>query len=223
MLARLGQPAEAWQSLEEDLGRGLLDEIGRPPGRAAYSAERARLRELIAELERLDRLVETTPEGLDQADRAKRFEELKHNAQLASIALGEFQARLVQDHGELVGRVAKLEEIQAALPADAALVAWVDVPPWDRTRPTPMASTGAWSSAPGATGLGPDRGNRSDGLWTEDDTGLASRVRTELRRRPGAGNGRPAAPARAVTQPSASSRWPRPWAPPPTACRPPGN
>ena len=26
-LARLGQPAEAWQALEEDLGRGLLDEL----------------------------------------------------------------------------------------------------------------------------------------------------------------------------------------------------
>ena len=27
VLARLGQPAEAWQSLKEDLGRGLLDEL----------------------------------------------------------------------------------------------------------------------------------------------------------------------------------------------------
>src|SRR5262249_8993520 len=27
VLARLGQPAEAWQALEEDLGRGLLDEL----------------------------------------------------------------------------------------------------------------------------------------------------------------------------------------------------
>ena len=27
VLARLGQPAEAWQPLEEDLGRGLLDEL----------------------------------------------------------------------------------------------------------------------------------------------------------------------------------------------------
>jgi tetratricopeptide (TPR) repeat protein len=27
VLARLGRPAEAWQALEEDLGRGLLDEL----------------------------------------------------------------------------------------------------------------------------------------------------------------------------------------------------
>ena len=41
VLARLGQPAEAWQPLEEDLGRGLLDELAArqdrrlAPGRAS--------------------------------------------------------------------------------------------------------------------------------------------------------------------------------------------
>ena len=33
----------------------------------------------------------------------------------------------------------------------------------------------------------PIAGTGPDGLWTKDDTGLADRVRTELRRRPGAG------------------------------------
>ena len=61
VLARLGQPAEAWQSLEEDLGRGLLDELAARQDLRLAPAERARLRELTAELERLDRLVETTP------------------------------------------------------------------------------------------------------------------------------------------------------------------
>ena len=27
VLTRLGEPAQAWQALEEDLGRGLLDEL----------------------------------------------------------------------------------------------------------------------------------------------------------------------------------------------------
>ncbi len=124
-----------------------------PPARTERlsPAERARLRELTAELERLDKLVETTPKDLDQAERAKRFEDLKHQRELASIALGEFQTKLVQDYKALAGEVARLNEIQAALPADAALVAWVDIQPVGyRTRPTPTASTGAWSSAPGA-------------------------------------------------------------------------
>ena len=37
VLARLGQPGDAWQSLEEDLGRGLLDELAARRGRAAQT------------------------------------------------------------------------------------------------------------------------------------------------------------------------------------------
>ena len=186
VMARVGQPAEAWQSLEEDLGRGLLDELAARQDQRLTPDERARLRELIAALERLDRLAETTPKDLDQAERAKRFEELKRERELASIALGEFQARLVQDHKALAGPVATLDEIQAALPADAALVAWVDLAPRGPNAADPdgehwgvvVRSRGipAWVRI---AGTGPD------GRWTKDDTGLAGRVRTELRSRPG--------------------------------------
>ena len=92
------------------------------------------------------------------------------------------------DHGPLAGQVARLNEIQAALPADAALVAWVDLPPAGPNAADPdgehwgvvVRSRGipAWVAI---AGTGPD------GLWTKDDTGLANRVRTELRSRPGAG------------------------------------
>jgi len=187
VLARLGQPAEAWQRGEEDLGRGLLDELAARQDRRLTPAERGRLRELTAALEQLDRLVETTPQGLNQAGRAKRFAELRRQRELASIALGEFQTKLVQDHGPLAGQVARLNEIQAALPADAALIAWVDIAPAGPNAADPdgehwgmvVRSRGIPAWVPIA-GTGPDR------LWTKDDTGLAARVRTELRRRPGA-------------------------------------
>ncbi|MGO9920777.1 MAG: CHAT domain-containing protein [Isosphaeraceae bacterium] len=188
VLARLSQPVEAWQSLEQDLGRSLLDELTARLDRRLAPGDRARLRELTAELERLDRLVETTPKGLDQAERAKRFEELKRQRVLASIALGEFHTKLARDHGPLAGVVAPLKEIQAALPADAALVAWVDLAPEGPSAADPngehwgvvVRSRGvpAWITM---AGTGPDR------LWTKDDTGLAGRVRTELRNHPGAG------------------------------------
>ena len=188
VLARLGQPAEAWQSLEEDLGRGLLDELAARQDRRLAPAERARLRELTAELERLDKLVETTPKDLDQAERAKRFEELKRQRELASIALGEFQTKLVQDHGPLAGQVATLNEIQAALPADAALVAWVDIPPAGPNAADPDGEHwGVVVRSRGIPAWVPIAGTGPDGLWTKDDTGLAGRVRTELRSRPGAG------------------------------------
>ncbi len=188
VLARLGEPAKAWQTLEEDLGRGLLDELAARQDRRLAPAERARVRELTAALEQLDRLVETMPRDLQHADRSKRFEELKRQRELASIALGEFQTKLVQDHGPLAGQVAPLNEIQAALPADAALIAWVDVPP-----PGPNAADADgehWGVVVRSQGIPvwvSIAGSGPDGLWTKDDTQLAARVRSELRGHPGAG------------------------------------
>ena len=188
VLARLGQPAEAWQALEEDLGRGLLDDLAARQDRRLTSGERARLRELTTELERLDKLVETTPRGLEQAERAKRFEELKRERELASIAVGEFQTKLVQAYGPLAGQVAVLKEIQAALPADAALVAWVDIPPLGPSAADPDGEHwGVVVRSQGVPAWLPIKGTGPDGLWTKDDNILASQARTELRRRPAPG------------------------------------
>ncbi len=181
--ARFGQPVEAWEVLEQHLGRGLLDELAARKDWRLTPQERARLRELTSEVERRDRLVETTPKSLDQAERAKRFEGLKHQRELASIALGEFQTKLAKDYGALAGKVATLAEVQAGLPADTALVAWVDIAPAGPKAADPdgehwgvvVRSRGipAWISM---AGTGPD------GLWTTDDDVLARKLRAELRR-----------------------------------------
>ena len=179
VLARLGQPAEAWQTLEEELGRGLLDELAARQDQRLAPAERARLHELTAGLERLDKLVETTPKGLDQAERAKRFAELKRQGELASIALGEFQTKLVQEYGALAGQVARLNEIQAVLPADTALVAWVDMAPEGPNAADPDGEH--WAVVVRSRGIPtwvPISGTGKNRLWTTDDTGLAHRVRT---------------------------------------------
>ncbi len=188
VLARLGQPALAWQTLEEDLGRGLLDELAARQDKRLTPAERARLRELTAALEQLDKLVETTPHGTDQAERVKRFEDLKRQRALASIALGEFQTKLVQTYGPLAGQVGRLNEIQAALPADAALVAWVDIPPAGPNAADPDGEHwGVVVRSRGIPSWVPIQGTGPDGSWTKDDTGLGGRVRAELGRRPDAG------------------------------------
>jgi len=190
VLARLGQPGEAWQRGEEDLGRGLLDELAARQDRRLTPAEQARLRGLTAALERLDRLAETTPQKLDQAERAKRFAELKRQRELTSIALGEFQTKLVQDYGPLAGQVARLNEIQAALPADAALVTWVDIPPAGPIAADPDGEHwGVVVRSRGIPAWVPIAGTGPDGLWTKDDNVLVLRVRMELRSRPGAGRG----------------------------------
>jgi len=185
VLARLGQPAEAWQAQEEDLGRSLLDELAARSDRRLSPGERARLHELTSQLESLDKLVQSTPKDLDTVERASRFADLGRQRELAKIALGEFQTKLVADHGELAGQVATLVEIQKVLPADAALVAWVDIPP---TGPNAANRDGEhWGVVVRAhgvprwvrvTGTGPE------GRWTEDDTALPGLVRGELRGRP---------------------------------------
>jgi tetratricopeptide (TPR) repeat protein len=185
VLARLGEPAGAWEALEADLGRGLLDELAGREGRRLAPAEQARLRELIDELDTLDRLVEATPTGLDQAERARRFSELRRRRELASITLGEFQAKLVQNHGPLAGQVATLGEIQAALPGDTALVAWIDILPLGPNAADPDGEHwGVVVRSRGTPFWVPISGSEKDGLWTPDDTNLANRVRGALRARP---------------------------------------
>jgi tetratricopeptide (TPR) repeat protein len=185
MLARLGQPADAWQSLEADLGRGLLDELAARQDRRLSPGDRARLRELTTQLESLDRFAESAPQGLDQAARATRFEELKRERDLVSIAQGEFQAKLVQQYGPLAGESAGLPAVQAALPADAALIAWVDIGPVGPNATDPGGDH--WGVVLRAKGI-PTwvriPGEGAMGLWTDDDTNLAVQARSELRRRP---------------------------------------
>ncbi len=74
VLARLGQPAHAWQSLEDHMGRGLLDELTVRSGSRLDSAERARLRELTTALEQLDKLAETPTIDPDQVERLRGSE-----------------------------------------------------------------------------------------------------------------------------------------------------
>jgi len=189
VLARLGQRAEAWQPLEEDLGRDLVDELASRQDRRLAPAERARLRKLTTELEQLDNLAEAMPKKLDQGERAKQFKDLKRQRELAKIALGEFQTKLVQDHGALAGQVATLNDIQAAQPPDAGLVAWVDNPPAGPNAADPDGEHwGVVVRSRGIPSWVPIAGTGPDGLWTKADNGLASQVRTELRARPGAGS-----------------------------------
>ncbi len=178
---------------------------------------------MTTELERLDKLAETTPENLQEAERAQRFEDLKRQRALANIALGEFRTKLVQEYGPLAGKVARLNEIQAALPADAALVAWVDIPP-----PGPNAADadgehwGAVVRSRGIPAWTAIAGTGPGGLWTKDDNALARRVRTELRSRPGTGPG----DLRSLVERLRTQRLEplaKALARPPTACRRPGG
>jgi CHAT domain-containing protein len=185
VLARLGQPAEAWQSLEEDLGRGLLDELAARQDRRMTSGERARLQQQVAALEQLDLLFEMPLKNVDQAEQRKQLDDLRQQHDRAQIALGELRSQLVAKYGPLAGNVAPLAEVQAALPTDAALVAWVDIKAAGLKAADPSGEhwgvvvrsqgTPIWTRL---QGTGPAK------EWTEADTRLAAQVRDSIAHHP---------------------------------------
>jgi CHAT domain-containing protein/tetratricopeptide (TPR) repeat protein len=190
VLAQLGQFAEAWQRLEEALGRGLLDELAARENDRLTTQERSQLSRLRGELERLDRFLEAPLAKLAGTERQKQLDVMREQRDRAQIALDELRAQLVRKYGPIAGQVASLAEIQPVLSADAALVTWVDIVPpgrsvdfsehWGvvvRARGTP-----AWFRLPG-TG--------DDGQWTDEDIKLAGRLREALRQRPLPGESAP--------------------------------
>jgi tetratricopeptide (TPR) repeat protein len=127
VLARNGKPADAWARFEQGLGRGTWDDLSARLRR--QPDEQARQAELAARLDRLDKLIERTldPKG-STAEHKRRREELLTQRLQAQGELTAFAQKLEQRYGPAAGQVFDRQKIQAALPADVALVGWVDLP-----------------------------------------------------------------------------------------------
>ncbi len=170
--ARLNDATQAWTAAEADLARGLLDESAARRGAAFTAGERAEKGQLIT------RFTVLQPRVIALVTRAERTAE--EDKELAELQAD--RKRLDEDLGRLAAavsrrEVATLAEVQSALPADAALVLWVDVTDtaggvqehWAcvvRSSGEPI-----WEKLPGS---GPDR------TWTKDDTYLATDFRLAL-------------------------------------------
>ncbi len=170
LLARQGRFAEAWENLEHDLARGLLDEQMERRASTLTADERSQQARLS------DRLV---------AIRARNFYLLTHTprskAEQAELEdLSSERRRLESDLADLaVGsskrEVAALGEVRKALPVDTAFVTWVDVfnngteEHWGCV----VRSTGdpVWERLPGT---GPQN------TWTRQDNELPWRLRVAL-------------------------------------------
>jgi tetratricopeptide (TPR) repeat protein len=188
VLARLGQPEKAWERLEEDLGRGLLDELAARRDQRLAPGDRAELEERLAALERLDRLFQAPIGKTDDEARRKRIDDLQEQRNQAQIALGELRSRLAKKYRPIAGKLATLAELQSKLPRDAALLTWVDVTPIGPNAADPDGEHWGVVVRPQGTPVWvPIPGTGKDGLWTSDDAALAERVRIELAARPEAG------------------------------------
>jgi CHAT domain-containing protein/tetratricopeptide (TPR) repeat protein len=186
--ARDGKPDRAWRAFEQNLGRGLLDDLTAHP----LSAEdRHRERELLDRLEALDRRL-TAALAESRADASGlNGDNLRQQRDVAQAEFARFQADRAARYGVTAGEVYDLPRIQSQLRDDAALLGWVDLSDQGR-RADPKGDHWACllrhRGAPvllRLTGTGPD------GAWTEEDDRLAVSSRRAFASRPG----------------DASSRW----------------
>jgi tetratricopeptide (TPR) repeat protein len=161
-LARLGQARNAFRHAEASLARGLLDDL--MPG----SPDQHRREQLSTRLAALDaRLLPLLSLARPTPPQRRRREELAAERRVLetqmAILASEVSAR----------RLLSLERIQAHLPADTALVFWLDVREMGEHRACILRREGlpAWVPLPGS---GPA------GSWTAQDSALPLQVHTAL-------------------------------------------
>jgi tetratricopeptide (TPR) repeat protein len=181
ILARRNERSRAWQWLETSKARGLLDDLSR----SLEPIERRRLNDLNSRLQRLDEQIMVLLGAEDRRENRRiQVDRLALQRDALSAELSQFELSLTRKHGPVAGQVFELRRIQAQLPADAAMVGWLDLetrpnavdPRWDhwacvvRRRGEP-----AWVRI---NGSGPG------GAWTANDDQRPDRVRAALSRRP---------------------------------------
>jgi CHAT domain-containing protein len=159
ILARCGKYSAAWQQLEAGLGRGLLDDLSQP----LKADERKSVQELQWKLRQLE----------SQPDRREEVERLH-------VELAQIETNLIAKYGVRSGQVYDLGRIQAQLPAETALITWLD-----RNTPHAPGELGGehwaclvrrrgeplWVPIPGS---GPNQG------WSLEDDQLPGRVRESV-------------------------------------------
>jgi CHAT domain-containing protein/tetratricopeptide (TPR) repeat protein len=185
LLARLGEPAAAWDLLESGLARGFCED----GARALNPAELHREGELLSRVQRLeDPLIKRALVPDSDPLFRQEWDALVEKRQAAQSNLDALEMALDQKYGAAVGQPMDLAEIQHRLPADAALVAWIDMDaaagaanPGGEHWACVVRSEGApaWVALPGS-GAG--------GAWTKADDRLPAEVAEGLSRPPdGAG------------------------------------
>src|SRR5262249_14910557 len=158
---------------------GLLDDIAMRSARPLSPAQRQRQQDLNGKLTQLERQITAfvSKKELTEPDRTE-LQQLTKQRAAAEADLAQLAAELARDE------VYDLPRIQAQLPADAALLAWVDIQAlpkaadpngehWAcvvRRRGIPL-----WVKLPGS---GPG------GAWTQDDDQLPQRGRQALSQPP---------------------------------------
>jgi tetratricopeptide (TPR) repeat protein len=179
VLARNGKPEEAWRRFEESLARGTWDDLSARLRRSP--AERDRQTALGEELRRLDRLIERTFVTKETPELKARREALLTQRRNKGDDLAVLTERLEKEHGPVAGQVYERTMIQKALPADAALIGWVDIEGQPKAANPDGEHWAVVLRAQGTPAWQRLRGSGKDGSWTEADTRLLADLRRALR------------------------------------------
>jgi tetratricopeptide (TPR) repeat protein len=182
LLARNGKPAEAWDRLEQGLGRGTWDDLSARLRRPAK--EQARQTELAAKLERLDQLLARhSAVEKPSAEQEKEREALLRRRREAREELNRFAQHLEETYGPAQGQVFGRSQIQAALPADTALIAWIDLPAGRGAADPRGEHWAVLLRSRGEPVFQRLDGSGPGGEWTEEDIALPLHLRNALQKR----------------------------------------
>jgi tetratricopeptide (TPR) repeat protein len=181
LLAARGCDQDAWQYWESGLARGLFDDLAGRRGRPLTNDERRDQEDLCGKLNRLDNQISALSEVKALADdRGRLLDKLKIERLELQGQLARFESEMVRKYLVASGAVYALDQIQARLATDAALVGWLDL----RTMPGAADPSGDhWACVIRQSG-GPRwiriRGTGPGGAWTETDDQRPGLVRQLL-------------------------------------------
>ncbi|MHB1423289.1 MAG: tetratricopeptide repeat protein [Gemmataceae bacterium] len=178
LLARIGKPDDAWQRFEESLARGTWDDLNarlRQP-----QAKRDKQAKITARIDRLNLLISKTDAEKRTPEQTKQRNELLSQLRLAYDELSAFNQQLEKTYGPIAGQPFSRSKIQTLLPADTALLAWLDIP-GHATAADPNGEH--WAIV--LRSAGPPiwvrlSGSGDKDAWTDADTQLPSQLREAL-------------------------------------------
>jgi CHAT domain-containing protein/tetratricopeptide (TPR) repeat protein len=164
--ARHGKAREAWQSYEQYLGRGLLDDMSGRSNRPLSDAERASEETLLGQLTLLDNRLH----DLVAANNAAEADRVRSARDRVLLELTALQSALVKRYGLIAGEVYDLPRIQRQLSDDTALVSWLDFDSPAKAKDPRGEHWGVVVRRQGAPRWVRISGSGADGAWTQRDS-----------------------------------------------------
>jgi len=184
-LARNGKTLEAWERFEAGLARGLLDTVTVRHARSISREEEQRESDLIERLgeadERLGRLYGNDTE--DDGDREEAIGNLQTERNRVLEELSTFQTGLLKRYGHSAGEVFDLKRIQAQIPADTAIIGWIDRISGAIAHHPTLDHWACLLRRNGDPILVTLPGSGEKGAWTRDDFDLGDQLRETLGKR----------------------------------------